>query len=157
MAAKRPTALCRVHRRCDLVPVHAAEVRRVVRHVCRATGLAGAEVDVAVIDDAAIAEMAGAFGHERRPTDVLSFLVSEPDERPSIQLAVSAETAAREAARRGHGPAAELLLYVVHGLLHQAGFDDQSTKQAAAMHRCEDDLLAELGYGVVYGKKVRSS
>jgi probable rRNA maturation factor len=157
MGRNQATVLCRVHRRSGLVPVTAAQVRRVVRHVCRAEGLDGAEVDVAILDDAAIAAMAGQFGHQARPTDVLSFLLSEPGERPSVQIAVSAEAAAREAASRGHAPAAELLLYVVHGLLHQCGFDDQATEQGAAMHRREDELLSELGFGAVFGKRVRSS
>jgi probable rRNA maturation factor len=152
MANPAHSLVCRVHRRCRLVPAKAAEVRRVVRHVCGAQGPAAGEVDVAVIDDAAIAALAGRFGHPRRPTDVLSFLLSEPAEPPVIQIAVSAETAARQAAARGHDPAAELMLYVVHGLLHQCGFDDGDAGEAAAMHAREDELLCELGFGKVFGR-----
>lgn len=64
---------------------------------------------------------------------------------------VSAETARREARARRISTEAELTLYVVHGLLHLLGYDDQAPEQAARMHRTEDEILASLGLGPVYG------
>ena len=66
------------------------------------------------------------------------------------EIVASAETAAREAARRNVEAKAELLLYVIHGTLHLLGFDDAAAEQAAVMHEKEDALLVELGYGPVY-------
>jgi probable rRNA maturation factor len=154
--------VCRIHDRQSVLAVKPAAVRRVVRHTCGREGVVGGEVDVAVLDDAAIAALAGQFGRAPRPTDVLSFSMAEGPEGPlAAQIAVSAETAARQAERRGRGPEGELMLYVVHGLLHQLGYDDADDAGAAAMHAREDALLVELGYGTVYGESsefgVRSS
>ena len=60
------------------------------------------------------------------PTDVISFVLSEPDD-PALaaELVVSAEMAVVD--RPGAwGPTrrSELALYVVHGLLHLCGLDD---------------------------------
>ena len=37
-----------------------------------------------------------------------------------------------------------------HGLLHQLGFDDLQPEQARRMHREEDAILQDAGYGKVY-------
>ena len=133
------------------MPIKVTAIRRLVRHVCAAEGVTAGEVEVAVVDDEQIAGMAGRFGRPRRATDVLSFRMSEPGEPLSVNVAVSAETAVREAGRRGHSIEAELMLYVAHGLLHQFEYDDQRPADAAKMHRREDALLVALGYGPVYG------
>src|SRR5689334_3238109 len=44
----------------------------------------------------------------------------------------------------------ELLLYVVHGVLHCLGMDDRDEAAAAAMHRVEDVVLTAIGVGPVY-------
>ena len=41
-------------------------------------------------------------------------------------------------------------LYVVHGFLHNVGFDDAKSREAAKMHTVEDEILEEFGYGITY-------
>ena len=45
---------------------------------------------------------------------------------------------------------AELALYLVHGLLHLAGYDDRDAAAFRRMHRREDEILATLGLGGVF-------
>jgi probable rRNA maturation factor len=45
----------------------------------------------------------------------------------------------------GVDPRSELALYVVHGLLHLCGLDDQSPEDADAMRRREGEVLAAEG------------
>ena len=51
------------------------------------------------------------------------------------------------AATRGGGwaPDDELLLYVIHGALHLAGYDDQTEEQRAVMYARESEILRQLG------------
>jgi len=42
----------------------------------------------------------------------------------------------------------EIMLYVVHGVLHLLGYDDADNKSADTMHRVEKEILAKLGYTV---------
>ena len=56
---------------------------------------------------------------------------------------------------RGHDTTAEVVLYAVHGTLHLLGLDDEKPDQAARMHDIEDEILADMGLGRIYGAKVR--
>jgi len=105
------------------------------------------KVVVALVDDATIARLHQRYLGVPGPTDVLSF--------PHGEIVVSADTARREAHRRGIRPIAELVLYVVHGALHLAGHDDKSPKARVAMRAAERRVLKELGYGDVFGTPVR--
>lgn len=46
----------------------------------------------------------------------------------------------------------ELLLYVVHGVLHCLGMDDHDEASAARMHRMEDLVLTAIGVGPVFAR-----
>jgi len=102
------------------------------------------EVDIAVVTDREIARLNRSYLGRRGSTDVLSFdLSGAAGSVVSAQIVVSGQTAAREAARRGHGPQLELMLYVVHALLHLLGYDDATAPQAERMHAREDELLEQ--------------
>ena len=58
------------------------------------------------------------------------------------ELIVSTETALREAATHGWSPQDEVLLYVVHGLLHLCGYDDLTDEARPAMRVREREVLA---------------
>jgi probable rRNA maturation factor len=58
------------------------------------------------------------------------------------ELIVSTETAIREAAAHGWSPQDEVLLYVVHGLLHLCGYDDLTDEARPAMRVREREVLA---------------
>jgi len=88
----------------------------------------------------------------------LSFDLSEGDghqSKRSFELVINGELAIEEAELRGHSAEAELALYLTHSMLHNLGFDDSTQEQARKMHDAEDEILRQLGYGVVYNKKAR--
>lgn len=62
------------------------------------------------------------------------------------ELIVSIDTAVREASTHGWSPRAELLLYVVHGLLHLCGYDDMTDETRPVMRSRERELLAFWGF-----------
>jgi len=124
-----------------------------VRAVCRRRAVSKAVVDVAIIGDQPMRRLNRRFTGRRGATDCLSFDLSDaqdPSDKRVFEIVVNGERALREAKARGHGPEAELALYVTHGLLHHLGFDDSTPAKARRMHRMEDQILQELGYGVVY-------
>jgi probable rRNA maturation factor len=57
------------------------------------------------------------------------------------QIVLSAETAARQAARLRVPCARELELLVTHGVLHLVGYDDRDPVEADLMHRRERAIL----------------
>ncbi len=88
-------------------------------------------------------------------TDVLTFDLSDGDEL-DVDLFVCADVAERQAVQRGHDRTKELLLYVVHGLLHCIGFDDHDPEDSTRMHRREDEILTAIGVGPVYKSEAGS-
>jgi probable rRNA maturation factor len=50
-----------------------------------------------------------------------------------------------QAEQRGHDVQAELILYVIHGLLHLCGFDDKTESSAQEMRMRERHYLQRLG------------
>lgn len=119
-------------------------IAELVDFVARREGVRVAEVDLAVV---AAGEMAGLnrrYLSHGGATDVLSFDLSEAERGGlCVQLVVCGDIAAAQAASRGLGPQRELMLYVVHGLLHQMGYEDSSIRGAAKMHARQDELLEE--------------
>jgi probable rRNA maturation factor len=109
---------------------------------------------VAVTDDAGIREVnRRALGHDYA-TDVLAFPM---EEEPVLEgeVLLSAETARREADRRGHPPYHEVVLYAVHGAMHLLGHDDHDAAARRRMRRAERAALAALGLPPVFGRTVR--
>jgi probable rRNA maturation factor len=118
----------------------------IARRLLEAEGVSRAEVSIAVVDDATIREVNRRHLDHDWPTDVISFVLSDPDDdRLSGELVVSAETAVTMAARDGLDPQTEVVLYVIHGLLHLCGLDDQTETDATAMRTREGELLAAEG------------
>jgi probable rRNA maturation factor len=130
--------------------------RRVRAGVKAALSLGGIDdgiVNVAIVDDPTIHEMNVRHLAHDYPTDVLSFLIEQDSSRIEGDIAVSIDTAAREAPKYGWQSEDELLLYVVHGALHLAGFDDLEPAKQRAMRVAEQHVLAEFGLRASYDER----
>lgn len=123
-------------------------VRAAARRVLETHGVKSAEISLAIVDDPAIHELNKRWLEHDYPTDVISFVLEQSDGRLEGEVIASAETAARLADEFGTPPHDELLLYVVHGLLHLVGFDDRSAAAAREMRAQEESILRELGVQV---------
>jgi probable rRNA maturation factor len=119
---------------------------QLVRRALANEGVPRASISVALVDDATIHEINERHLAHDWPTDVISFCLSDPgDAELEGELVVSAEMAATTARRVGVDPWAELALYVVHGLLHLCGYDDQSAAGRDAMRLRENEILTREG------------
>ncbi|MFH0910312.1 MAG: rRNA maturation RNase YbeY [Planctomycetota bacterium] len=106
-------------------------------------------VDLLLLDDPAIRLLNRRHTGENRPTDVLAFPDGEIDpgdgRRHLGDVAVSLETASREAGLRRVPVRHEVALYAIHGLLHLLGLEDKTAKGRAAMREAERSELARHG------------
>jgi probable rRNA maturation factor len=150
-ARRQPLLTIRFRLDAEPFPIEQAELRSLVRKVLKQFGVSRAEVDIVIADDAEMQTMHQRYFQDPRTTDVISFDLSEPGENPRcFQILVNAAMALRQARRRRHSPQAELSLYLVHGLLHNLGFDDADARSAKQMHQTEDQLLQSFGYPPVF-------
>lgn len=144
------------------------QVQWLATHAHRAAGRLGAagSVRVRVVNDAEMTAAHAEFLDDATTTDVLTFDMSEslvdvapptPEtirsgNRPILfaldtDILVCLDVASRQAASRGYSVEKELLLYLVHGMLHCLGHDDHDEAAAAAMHATEDAVLEAIGVG----------
>ena len=146
-----------ITKRCQIVPADGSKLKRLARTVCKRFGISHATVIIGIVDNAEMRKLNKQFLNRDANTDCLSFDLSdgaESTESRVFDLIVNGELAGREATQRGHSTEAELALYVTHGLLHNLGFDDATAEQARQMHRMEDEILQQLGYGLVYNTEI---
>jgi len=130
------------------------KLEKLVRTICETFECPDATVHIAIVDDAGIIEVHRKFLQKETTTDVISFDLSDEFEPGrTFQIVVNAEMADRQAAKRGHDSEAELALYITHGMLHNLGFDDAEAEQAQKMHETEDEILQQLGFGIIYYKQ----
>ena len=138
-----PVPLISVHDRQRKIPVDRAALeqfairalRLCMRQRAPGPGLASLEeIDVLLISDRRMSELHRKFMEMSGPTDVITFQHGE--------IFISTETAKRQARRHRSTLANELRLYLVHGLLHLHGFDDQSPKGKRLMDSLQTKILA---------------
>lgn len=90
------------------------------------------EIEATVISDDEIAQVHGEFMDDPTATDVITFHHGE--------ILVSADTAARCGSEHGNSQSEELLLYLIHGLLHLGGWNDHEPEERNAMHALQDRI-----------------
>jgi probable rRNA maturation factor len=134
------------------LPIDSARIERAVRIVLGEKSIGRGRVGVAVVDDAAIAELHGRYLQDGKPTDVLSFGLGAAPGYLEGEVVVSAQRAAAVAPRYGWAAEDELLLYVIHGALHLVGYDDTTPRRRAEMRRRERAFLARFGVEVRYAE-----
>jgi probable rRNA maturation factor len=99
---------------------------RFLKRARLAVGLRG-EVDVLLTGDATLRQLNKTFRAKNKPTDVLSFPApSEFATKHAGDLAISLETAARQATTYGHTLQDEIKVLILHGLLHLSGEDHET-------------------------------
>jgi probable rRNA maturation factor len=103
-------------------------------------------VTIQLVSDIAMARLNRTFRGKRGPTDVLSFPAKGA--RPGANaeyvgdIAISAETARRNARRFSRALPVEMRILILHGMLHLAGFDHETDR--GEMNRLERCLRRRL-------------
>ena len=102
------------------------------------------ELSLLFCGDHTIAGLNARWREVDAPTDVLSFPQGEGDLLGD--LAISVETARRQAIVRGHALIDELRVLMVHGLLHLLGHDHEDAREWSVMAAEESRLLSRMGW-----------
>ncbi|WP_296328630.1 rRNA maturation RNase YbeY [uncultured Acidaminococcus sp.] len=132
-----------------------ADLTKAMNVVAELEGLSPqTEVDITLVDDAAIHELNRTYRGIDRPTDVLSFALDEGEEEPEVDddeiehllgdVIISAPTAVRQGEEYGHGLEREMTYLAVHGMLHLLGYDHMEEKDKLIMRKREEEVLRRL-------------
>jgi len=129
------------------IPVSPTRIKKVILTTLSQEGVRpSGEISVLFVEDCQIRELNAKFLHSRRATDVIAFNLSDQKKSGVFvgDIAVSVDTALRNARRFKTTPVYELCLYVAHGALHLLGYDDASPAQQKKMHKKAEKILAAL-------------
>ncbi|PYL05145.1 MAG: rRNA maturation RNase YbeY [Verrucomicrobia bacterium] len=94
------------------------------------------QIYVLIVSDRRMAALHKEFCSVPGATDVLTFQHGE--------IVISADTAATQARMFHTSVTAEIQLYVLHGLLHLAGFDDATPSKSRQMHQLQKKLMTTI-------------
>ncbi|HSX48384.1 MAG TPA: rRNA maturation RNase YbeY [Candidatus Nanoarchaeia archaeon] len=105
-------------------------------------------LNVRFVDDKTIRELNRKYSGQDKATDVLSFSYIEDGHAAGNELgdiAISLETAERQAAEASNSLADELALLLLHAVLHIAGMDHAELAGQAAMDKLQSQILTAAG------------
>ncbi|HTL48524.1 MAG TPA: rRNA maturation RNase YbeY [Verrucomicrobiae bacterium] len=133
--------------------LNAAEVKRKTARMLWLLGWDKAALSLALVGDPEIKALHRDYCGDDTPTDVITFgQEGAPgpqafwDDKPFLgDIAVSVDTARRQARAFGHSTKYEIYFYICHGILHLIGFDDATPKQRGRMHRIQASILKQIG------------
>ena len=94
------------------------------------------EIEISFVSDEDIGRVHGEFLDDPTPTDIITF--------PHGEILISLDTAATQAADHGETFERETALYLIHGLLHLAGWDDHEPTERDEMHRLQAKILEQV-------------
>jgi probable rRNA maturation factor len=129
-------------------PLNKRELARFAGLAVKAAGCPGS-VSILLTNDVRIRELNRDFRGKNSPTDVLSFpavvweFEGNAKTKTAGDLAISLETASRQAASLGHSLATEVRVLILHGALHLAGYDHET--DSGEMARKEIRLRRQMG------------
>ncbi len=135
------------------VRVKLSRLRLFEQRLRRTLKLGRQRFNVCLVDDPAIAGLNAAYRGKARATDVLSF-PNRPSRRdPGGELngflgdiAISTQTAQRNARAEGHSLDTEICWLILHGALHLLGYDHETDQgEMAALERSMRQRLRIVG------------
>jgi probable rRNA maturation factor len=108
-----------------------------------AIGKQGSSATIAFVSDKTIRQLNRQFRGMDKATDVLSFPADDSDKTNLGDIAISVETAAKQARENGLKFDEEVAQLILHGLLHLSGYDHETDN--GQMNRLELRMRRRLG------------
>jgi len=107
------------------------------------------EISVAFVDNKTIKKLNKTYRGINSATDVLSFVEDNKDwplgQEYLGEIVISYPQAVRQAKKNKHSVHKEMVVLLIHGFLHLAGFDHKNTKVERRMQFQERRILSEFG------------
>jgi probable rRNA maturation factor len=129
-----------------IIPLNLPRLKAQIRKVLLHQRIVDARLSFVFVDDSKIKTLNKKYLRHDYATDVLTFDLRQLGSRYSVdgEIIISSQTAKRHAAAYDVNVKDEILLYMVHGVLHLLGYDDHSPAKIKKMRAQEKKLLAVL-------------
>ena len=123
------------------------KIKQVVKEVLGKKS-SSAKLSFAFVDNNEIKRLNKKYFDSDDVTDVIAFPLNNHNNSLNGEIVVSVETAVDTAIKEDVDVEGEIVLYVVHGLLHLLGYSDVNREDAIIMHEKESKILKALGYNM---------
>ena len=123
------------------------KIKQVVKEVLGKKS-SSAKLSFAFVDNNEIKRLNKKYFDTDDVTDVIAFPLDNHKNALNGEIVVSVETAVDTADKENVDVEGEIILYVVHGLLHLLGYSDVDRDDAVIMHEKESKILKALGYNM---------
>lgn len=129
------------------LPLNLSFIKKIVRKILIKKGQsAKSEVNIIFTNNLKITRLNKRYLGRSYPTDILAFGMREgfPLKGNAYLLGdiiVSAQAAVAKARELKTNPQTEVILYVIHGLLHLLGYDDKTLKDKKIIRQKEKEYL----------------
>lgn len=121
------------------------KIRGYARNILKEAGVPFKKISVLLCDNAAIKDLNKKFFNKNLATDVISFpLEDHLDEGYLGEIVVSVEEAVILGEKYGNHWEKELVLYLIHGILHLLGDEDQTALGRENMEKKQMDILSKV-------------
>lgn len=124
------------------------ELKKITASILKALERSQAELSIALVGDKEMRPLNAKYRKKNKTTDVLSFPADNPATAKRVLLGdviISVEQARRQAKERNHSLKREMVILLIHGILHLLGYDhERSPRQAKIMAGLEVKLLNRL-------------
>ena len=149
-SCKKEDVLLEILNEQEDLAVDTEKVRSICERILNDNGIRSGKINVVLVDGNTSRQYNRDFLQHDYPTDTISFPIEDRRNEGYLEgdVLVCPEVAKERAKEFGWTAEEELLLYVVHGMLHLFGFDDTTPQQQAAMQAKEREYLATLGIQV---------
>ena len=149
------STLIQVRSEAGCFRISAARLRASASEILRSLGRKNTGLGIFLVDDRGIRVLIRDYlGHDW-PTDVIALDYGKNrifKASPFLgDIAISLETAKREAKRRGISIREEVHLYLCHGILHLLGYRDHNKKERSRMWRKQSEILKRTGLSKAEG------
>jgi probable rRNA maturation factor len=133
-----------------IAKIHQRRIREIIKNIIQYLKVdEKTEISILFTDDKFIKSLNKKYRGINKSTDVLTFNLEEGDLKfPEVDknkllgdIVVSVETAQRQANNLNHNLEKELMILLIHGLLHLIGYDHEEARDNKIMQVKENEIL----------------
>jgi probable rRNA maturation factor len=124
-------------------------LKSIVKFILNNVGISSANLSIVFVTDREIRNLNYLYRKKDKPTDVLSFSMREGrrikgDSSILGDVVISVDRARKQAKKFGSTFKKEIFLYIIHGILHLLGYNDEKPSSRRRMQRKETEILEAL-------------
>ena len=125
--------------------INLKDLKTCLRKVFHLLNISSKKISILLCDNNTIKKLHKRYFKKHYPTDVISFPLSDRFDPDYLgEVIVSVQKASEVAGKLNIKWKDELMLYIIHGILHLIGYKDRTKKQKELMRAKEEEILTKL-------------